>query len=91
MCCSVLQFVAMGCSVLQQSYVEVLLLAVCCSELQRVAVCCSVLLECVAVCCSVRCVAVRAAADLQNRIEIAVNPKPLFFSALQCSVLQFSL
>jgi len=43
-CCSVLQWVAVGCSMLQ--YV-----AVCCSMLQYVAVCCS-LLQYVAVCCS---------------------------------------
>jgi len=48
---SVLQCVAMCCSVLQ-------CVAMCCSVLQCIAVCCSVL-QCVAVCCSVlQCIAV---------------------------------
>jgi len=55
---SVLQCVAVCCSVLQCVAVECMYLlsvlqcvAVCCSVLQCVAVCCSVL-QCVAVCCS---------------------------------------
>jgi len=53
-CCSVLQCVAVGCSVLRL----VQCVAVCCSRLQCVAVFCSVL-QLVAVCCSrLRCVAV---------------------------------
>jgi len=59
--CSVLQFVAVCCSVY----------AVCCSVLQCVAVCCSVL-QCVAVCCSVlQCVAVRS--TMQQNTDIAFN------------------
>jgi len=64
--CSVLQRVAVSCSVLQCAvkcgaqlciaqeslYCAVQCVAVCCSVLQCVAVCCSVL-QCVAVCCSV--------------------------------------
>ena len=73
-CCSVLQWVAVGCSGLQWVAVCCIVLqcvqcvAVCCSLLQPVAVCCSGLrcvevgcsvLKCVAVCCSVlQCVAV---------------------------------
>ena len=56
MCCSVLQCVAVRCSVLSWIYAEARhialfqCVAVCCSVLQCVAVCCSVL-QCVAVCC----------------------------------------
>jgi len=58
LCCSVLQWVAVGCSVSHKSrgyLCKALVLqcvAVCCSALQCVAVRCSVL-QCVAVCCSV--------------------------------------
>jgi len=54
-CCSVVQFVAVGCSGLQWVAVCCSIshcVAVHCSVLQRVAVCCSVL-QCVAVCCTV--------------------------------------
>ena len=74
-CCSVLQCIAVRCSVcsvLQRVAVEYSVLqcvAVCCSALQCVAVCCSVLqrvaaccslLQCVAVCCSTDALRARA-------------------------------
>ena len=52
LCCSLLQFFAVGCSMLQCVAKVSQCVAVCCSVSQCVAVCCSVL-QCIAVCCSV--------------------------------------
>jgi len=75
LCCSVLQCVAVRCSVLQCA-------VVCCSVLQCVAVRCSVL-QCVAVCCSVlQCVTVVQICSRGPSVSHTANH--VMHSVLQC-------
>ena len=80
MCCSVLQFVAVWCSVLQ--------CVACCSVLQHVAVCCSVL-QCGIVCCNVSRVAVRRSALVDDARTAYDEALALGDLSMCCSLSQY--
>ena len=92
--CSVLQYVAMCCSVLfadvggiQVGDLVQCVIAVCCSVLQCIAVCHCSLFQCFAVCCSVlQCVAV-CCSVLQRDVYVCGRHPSQISGAVCCSLL----